>query len=37
MHLDDQMANDKLKEGIDGFAKAISDLEASLAPRLATV
>ncbi len=29
------MANDKLKEGIDGFSKAITELEKSLEPRLA--
>jgi transaldolase len=34
MHADDRMANDKLKEGIDGFAKAITDLENELKPRL---
>ena len=27
MHAADRMANDKLKEGIDGFSKAIVDLE----------
>jgi transaldolase len=35
MHEQDRMANDKLKEGVDGFAKALTDLEASLLPRLA--
>jgi transaldolase len=35
MHADDKMALEKLKEGIDGFSKAISDLEAELKPRLA--
>ncbi|HEY1100627.1 MAG TPA: transaldolase [Myxococcota bacterium] len=37
MHAEDQMAKDKLQEGIDGFAKAITDLEAKLKPRLASV
>jgi transaldolase len=36
MHAEDQMATDKLKEGIDGFSKAITDLENELKPRLAT-
>jgi transaldolase len=35
MHAADRMANDKLKEGIDGFAKALTDLENQLLPRLA--
>lgn len=34
MHAEDKMANEKLKEGIDSFAKAITDLEAQLAARL---
>lgn len=34
MHQADRMASDKLKEGIDGFAKAITDLENELKPRL---
>ncbi len=34
-HAADRMANDKLKEGIDGFSKAITELEKSLEPRLA--
>lgn len=34
MHQEDKMASEKLKEGIDGFAKAITDLEAQLSPRL---
>ncbi|MDP1829121.1 MAG: transaldolase [Archangium sp.] len=34
LHAEDRMANDKLKEGIDGFAKAITDLEKSLEARL---
>lgn len=33
-HAEDKMASDKLKEGIDGFAKAIVDLEKSLESRL---
>lgn len=37
MHNEDRMAFDKLKEGIDGFSKAITDLENELKPRLATV
>ncbi len=37
MHAEDKMANEKLKEGIDGFSKAITDLEAELKPRLATI
>ena len=35
MHAADRMANDKLKEGIEGFSKAIEDLEKLLAKRLA--
>jgi len=35
MHAEDKMATDKLKEGIDGFSKAIVELEASLEKRLA--
>jgi transaldolase len=34
MHAEDQMATDKLKEGIDGFSKAITDLEKSLEAKL---
>ncbi len=34
MHQADRMANEKLQEGIDGFAKAITDLENELRPRL---
>ncbi|MFZ5443428.1 MAG: transaldolase [Myxococcota bacterium] len=34
MHAEDKMASEKLKEGIDGFSKAITDLENSLAARL---
>jgi transaldolase len=37
MHAEDKMANDKLKEGIDGFAKAITDLEKQLEGRLAQI
>lgn len=35
LHAEDKMASDKLKEGIEGFAKAITDLERALEPRLA--
>jgi transaldolase len=35
MHAEDKMAFDKLKEGIDGFAKAITDLEKQLEARFA--
>ena len=35
MHAEDRMATDKLKEGIDGFSKALEDLEVLLAKRLA--
>ncbi len=34
MHVADRMANDKLKEGIEGFSKALEDLEKLLAKRL---
>ena len=34
MHAEDRMANDKLQEGIDGFSKALEDLEKLLAKRL---
>jgi transaldolase len=34
MHAADRMANDKLKEGIEGFSKALEDLEKLLAKRL---
>jgi transaldolase len=37
MHGEDKMANEKLKEGIDGFSKAITDLENELKPRLASI
>jgi len=35
MHAADRMAHDKLKEGIEGFSKALEDLEKLLAMRLA--
>jgi transaldolase len=35
MHTEDRMANEKLSEGIDGFAKALEALEELLASRLA--
>ena len=34
MHAENKMAHDKLKEGIDGFAKALVELEELLAKRL---
>ncbi len=34
MHAEDRMAHDKLKEGIEGFSKALEDLEKLLAQRL---
>ncbi len=34
MHAHDRMAHDKLKEGIEGFSKALEDLEKLLATRL---
>lgn len=34
MHAEDKMATDKLKEGIDGFSKAITELEKSLETKL---
>jgi transaldolase len=37
MHTDDRMASDKLAEGIQGFTKALEDLEKLLANRLATL
>ncbi|MDT4330295.1 transaldolase [Methylomonas sp. MED-D] len=37
MHEENRMANDKLKEGIDGFAKALEALEKLLADRLAVL
>jgi len=35
MHAADRMANDKLKEGIEGFSAALVNLEKLLAKRLA--
>jgi len=35
MHAADHMANDKLKEGIEGFSAALVKLETLLAKRLA--
>lgn len=37
MHAEDRMAKDKLKEGIDGFSKALEELEALLEKRLKEV
>jgi len=37
MHAADRMANDKLKEGIDGFSKALEELEKTLAKRLTEI
>jgi transaldolase len=37
MHIENRMANDKLAEGIDGFAKALEVLEKMLSDRLATL
>jgi transaldolase len=37
MHAADRMANDKLKEGIEGFSKALEDLEKLLANRLSEI
>jgi len=37
MHAADRMATDKLKEGIDGFSKAIVDLEVVLEKRLSEI
>ena len=37
MHAEDRMAHDKLKEGIEGFSKALEELEALLAKRLAEI
>jgi transaldolase len=34
MHAADRMANDKLREGIEGFSKALVQLEQLLAKRL---
>ena len=35
MHAEDRMAHDKLKEGIEGFSKALEELENLLAKRVA--
>jgi len=37
MHAADRMAHDKLKEGIEGFSKALEDLEELLAHRLSEI
>ena len=37
MHAADRMAHDKLKEGIEGFSKALEDLESLLEKRLAEI
>ena len=37
MHAEDRMANDKLKEGIEGFSSALVKLESLLAARLAAL
>jgi transaldolase len=37
MHAEDRMAHDKLKEGIEGFSKALEDLEKLLANRLSEI
>jgi transaldolase len=37
MHAADRMANDKLKEGIEGFSKALEELEKTLAKRLTEI
>ena len=37
MHAEDRMATDKLKEGIEGFSKALEDLEKALETRLAEI
>ena len=37
MHAADRMAHDKLKEGIEGFSKALEDLEILLAKRLSEI
>jgi transaldolase len=34
MHAENRMAHDKLKEGIEGFSKALEDLEKLLVKRL---
>jgi transaldolase len=37
MHEQDRMAKDKLAEGIDGFSKALVQLEQKMAERLAAL
>jgi len=37
MHAADRMANDKLKEGIEGFSKSLEDLEKLLCKRLSEI
>jgi transaldolase len=37
MHAEDRMAHDKLKEGIEGFSKAIEELEVMLEKRLSEI
>ena len=37
MHAADRMASDKLKEGIDGFSKALEELEVSLEKRVSEI
>ena len=37
MHAEDRMAHDKLTEGIEGFSKALEDLEKLLAKRLSEI
>ncbi len=37
MHAEDRMAHDKLKEGIEGFSKALEELETLLEKRLKEV
>src|SRR5271170_6269229 len=37
MHAEDRMAHDKLKEGIEGFSKAIEDLEVMMEKRLSEI
>lgn len=37
MHAADRMANDKLKEGIEGFSKALEELEKTLEKRVAEI
>ena len=37
MHAADRMASDKLKEGIEGFSKALEDLEQLLEKRLSEI